>query len=172
MKRFLEIVRKPEIIPLIFILAIVTYRISESASNQEVRLIRNLEVWQPEKSMDYDESWFEEPCKVVVYMKNYKKFHRLDLWKKYIDKYPNIPFLFYYSGSDHEKYLKQLEEIEFNHPIIIDREDQFYEENSGILEDDYSFIAYVINNNTTEMSNPTISNFEKLLKECSKSIDK
>ncbi|XOV92120.1 MAG: hypothetical protein ACFHWX_18165 [Bacteroidota bacterium] len=169
LKNLYAIIKKPEFIILIIVLAIVVAFSLNTNSTREIHLVRGLEVWQNENHpVDLDENWFDKSCKVVVYMKFYQDFHRLDLWMKYIEKYPNIPFLFYYAGGDPDKYFAQLEEIGFNHPIMIDDVGQFFEKNAGIMREDYSFIAYVINDHSVEMSNPTISNFEKLLKECSK----
>ncbi len=167
LNKLLSIVIRPEFVIPGILLILVLFYISRSDSNREVQLVKDLEVWQPQNSVDLDESWFAEGCKVVVYMKHYQKFHRLDLWMKYIKKYPNIPFLFYYAGGDPDKYFKQLSEIGFNHPVMIDKEGQFYEMNKANM-DDFSFIALVVSENSVTLSNPTISNFEKLLKECGK----
>ncbi|MEQ9220514.1 MAG: hypothetical protein RLO17_20845 [Cyclobacteriaceae bacterium] len=167
--KLLYIVRRPEFIIPCIILILVLFYISRSDFNRDVNLVKGLEVWQPVNAVDFDESWFDESCKVVVYMKHYQKFHRLDLWMNYIEKYPGIPFLFYYAGDDPVKYFKQLDEIGFKHPIMIDSEGQFYEMNKSNM-DDFSFISFVINDNSVTLSNPTIPNFDKLLKECSQSI--
>ncbi len=162
---FLSIIRSPEFIFLSFLLVFILFFILNSGYDKKVYLVEGLEVLQPENSVKFDESWFEENCKVVVYMKHAR---RLDSWMNYIENYPAVPFLFYYAGDDLVSFKNDIDKIGFNFPVMLDTNGQFYEKNKSNM-DDYSFISFVISDNSVSITNPTISNFRSLLRKCEQS---
>ncbi len=156
----------PEFIFSCILIVAVLYFSWPSAVVNEVNLVKGLEVWQPHNSVAFQESWFEESCKVVAYMKHYRQ---LPVWISYIKKYPEVPFLFYFAGNDVDAFKNGINKIGFNYPIMIDKDQRFYEMNKDNM-DDLSFISFVISDNSIRLSNPTISNFDDLLNKCSESI--
>jgi hypothetical protein len=56
-------------------------------------------------------------------------FSRTFPWADYKKKFPQVGFLFYFSGSDKEKLIRELEKLEFPFPGYHDPDFQFYKLN-------------------------------------------
>ncbi len=164
--KIILVIRKPEFIFLAVLLSVLLWVYLNSGSSNEIILVRGLEVWQPDGSVSFQESWFDEDCKVVVYMRHYR---HLASWISYIEDYPSVPFILYFAGKNIDAFKTGVNEARFKHPIMIDRAHQFYEMNKWNMAEDYSFISFLVNDNSVAVSNPTLSNFKELLRKCSQS---
>ncbi len=72
--------------------------------------------------------------KVVVFhdfaISSFFAFSRQFNWKEYRSNYPEISFLFYFSGKYKRHLESELTALEFPYPVIFDPEYRFYKENN------------------------------------------
>ncbi|MBN2596921.1 MAG: hypothetical protein JXR82_09080 [Marinifilaceae bacterium] len=102
---------------------------------------------------------FTKRVKSVVYLRS-SGISEIKRWIPYIEKYPEVGFIFYFSSSDKDFIVGGLEHFNFPIPVFIDTENKFK---------NYGLIAFVINDKDEiiSVSNPTIPDFEKTLKKLS-----
>jgi len=135
---------------------------------QTIYLPENLEVIHPENSVKFDNNWYKNEFKVVVFVKNAGPYSTLDLdWQSAITDFPNIAFLFFVSEKDKTKLIDHLEIVGFTHPVIHDPDEAFRK--SNVKERELTFISFLVrNDNIVGMSNPSFTDFKKRLEELSK----
>jgi|GEM_PF-1565609 len=121
----------------------------------------DLNVIEVSDSVKFDTSWFDSKYKVAVYMNKVgRSITNLD-WQPAISNNKEVAFLFYISEKDTSKLIRQLKENNFSHPVLHDPNKEFYKLN---VSDEVSFISFLVKNNQfVEMSNPSLSNFQKRL---------
>lgn len=56
-------------------------------------------------------------------------FKKQFLWNKFKDQFPDVGFIFYFSGQDRKKLINELDELEFPFPSYHDPEYRFYKLN-------------------------------------------
>ncbi len=107
-------------------------------------------------SVQFKSDPFEKKVKCVVYLTS-DAISEIDRWTPYIKKYPDIGFLFFFTSNDTNYIIKGLKHFSFPIPVFIDKKSKY---------EGYAFIAFVLNNKNeiVTTSNPTFSNFDKLLK--------
>ena len=131
----------------------------------KVVLPENLETIAIDGSIGFDNSWYNNEVKVVVFIKNAGAYSTFDLdWQSAISEFPNIAFLFYVSEKDKTKLIDHLEKNGFKHPVIHDPDEAFRK--SNIKERDLTFISFLVrDDNIVGMSNPSFTDFKKRLEE-------
>lgn len=138
---------------------------TEQEKYSKIVLPENLETIAIDGAIGFENSWYNNQFKVVVFVKNAGPYSTLDLdWKSAIAEYPNVAFLFYVSEQNKTKLINHLEEVGFTHPIIHDPDEEFRK--SNVKERDLTFISFLVrDNNIVGMSNPSLTDFKMRLQE-------
>lgn len=165
LKKYLYILQKAEFYIALVLMSGAVLIFLPSTSGRDLNIVRELEVLQPNNGAQFDSSWFDSECKVIVFLKGNLPGFTLNHWMSYIQKYSSVSFLFYYYGNDQEMLKERMEKADFQHPILIDPQGIFYKKNKDLVKD-YTFMSFVVSGESMEMSNPTIPNFGRLLKSC------
>ncbi len=90
--------------------------------------------------------------KVVVFhdfaISSFFAFSQQFDWQRYLTDYPEISFLFYFSGKDKTHLETELTALEFPYPVIFDPEYRFYKENNfdSIKSEYRNLFAYRLKN--------------------------
>lgn len=153
---------------LFFLTITIGCKSDRKQEKQTIYLPENLEVIHQENSAKFDDNWYKNEFKVVVFVKNAGPYSTLDLdWQSVMKEFPNIAFLFYVSEKDKPKLIDHLERVGFTHPVIHDPEEAFRK--SNIKERELTFISFLVKNDKiVGMSNPSFPDFKVRLEELSK----
>lgn len=107
--------------------------------------------------------WLKSCNKVVIFM-HVNNMINPD-WKHYMNTYPDTRFIFFIKAKDSAKIPALLTKLKIDgHPVFLDKEGEFLAAND--LQSDLTFISFIVNaeNRVIAMSNPSLPNFEKILK--------
>ncbi len=85
------------------------------------------------QSSEKDSVCFSCHHQVVVYL-NFDKssffgFSKDFLWPEFRERFPEVSFVFYFSGQDREKLVRELKDLEFPYPGFHDPDFRFYHAN-------------------------------------------
>jgi hypothetical protein len=108
-------------------------------------------------------TWVSDCAKIVVFQDT--RFEAPFRWRDYMEKYPDIRFIYMFVSSDEAEIERWLEKSGMNgFPVFWDIKNQFLKENN--FEMDISFVAFTLDksNKMIALTNPTIPNFEASLK--------
>jgi hypothetical protein len=140
----------------------------ERESRREISLPTNLEVIEIDSIRKFEESWFDNRFKVVVFIKNAGPYSTLNLdWEHAISEFPQISFLFFVSEKDSTKLVNHLQEVGFYYPVIYDPNEEFRKLN--VRERELIFISYLVKDDRiVGLGNPSIPDFKTVLAELMK----
>lgn len=137
----------------------------DRVQHREIFLPENLQYIEIDNSTKFEQNWFDNKHKVVVFVKKAGPYSALDLeWQAAISEFPDVAFLFYVSEKDSTKLINHLKDVGFTHPVIHDPNEEFRKLN--VKERELTFISFLVKDKeVVGMSNPSLVDFNKKLQE-------
>lgn len=113
-----------------------------------------IKIEYPLKRYDLENKWTDYECNNKYKVINYidatcgKCIETLIDWKRFMQKYRDwdVDYLFYIKPSNTDVLVEFLKEIEFKYPIIIDEGNEFFNNNTRLIEENESVkIIWLVN---------------------------
>lgn len=131
-----------------YLILFMFFTIACKKANEPLTLPENLDIVTAKGSSN--EICFDCDNQVVVYF-NYDKlmlvpFSKVFRWDETKEKYPEITFIFYFTGKDKETLKKELEKMSFHYPVLHDPTNSFYKTNhlDTTSLNNKHFMAYIL----------------------------
>ena len=156
-----------------FFLVVFCFLLScNSNIRQSLTLPENLAAFNENQQGEMKDMMSKKYKVVAFFRSEYTIRHDIEIYSQYVDAYPEIGFIFYVTpvkNIDPEKFFL---EKKFAFPAFLDVSDDFISSNPYILPD-ITFMSFIINQNNEIISelNPSIPNYDEILKKLSGKID-
>ena len=103
---------------------------------------------------------------VAIFYSEHTRVIDLPRYNEYINKYPEVGFVFYVDHDDKSELRNYLNEIDIKVPVYYDPNQEFIRSNKSRFRSKMTFIGYIVNfkNEILGLTNPSLPDFEKKLK--------
>ncbi len=116
-----------KITTLLSLVALIVLLASCKEDPKKIQFPDGLPTMSLKDSLQFDPDWYKAEYKVVTYIRGSRNLYPLWLdWESYINEFPEMAFIFYFTSKDTASLFKELEENNFYHPFILDQENKFF----------------------------------------------
>lgn len=157
-----SIIVKISIVLLSVIAICVIMVINRKHSDGKLTLKKDLKEIAANDSIIFKGDPFKRKVKVVTYIVDeYGLVEEIQNWKRYIEKYPEIGFIFYVKGNNELQIKEMLRKIKLSIPVFLDPDADY---------GDNLLISYVLDedNHKVAVTNPSIPGYSDFLEKCLK----
>lgn len=116
-----------KITTLLSLVALIVLLASCKEDPKKIQFPDGLPTMSLKDSLQFDPDWYKAEYKVVTYIRGSRNLYPLWLdWESYINEFPEMAFIFYFTSKDTASLFEELEKNNFYHPFILDQENIFF----------------------------------------------